>query len=36
MRKFYLMYPIIQMSEKLTWSYICELVTIDDQLKREF
>ena len=46
MRKFYLMYPsfqisdksapIFQMSEKLTWSHICELVTIDDQLEREF
>ena len=28
--------PIFQMSEKLTWSHICELVTIDDQLEREF
>ena len=53
MRKFYLMYPICQMSDKsgrqsiqtsgicqtsdkLTWSHICELVTIDDQLEREF
>ena len=46
MRKFYLMYPnfqmsekstsIFQMSEKLTWSHICELVTIDDPLEREF
>lgn len=46
MRKFYLMYPnfqisdksapIFQTSEKLTWSHICELVTIDDQLEREF
>lgn len=26
---------IIQMSVKLTWSHICELVTIDDQLERE-
>lgn len=24
------------MSEKLTWSHICELVTIDDPLEREF
>ena len=23
-------------SDKLTWSHICELVTIDDQLEREF
>ncbi|MBQ9417548.1 MAG: DUF1016 family protein [Bacteroidales bacterium] len=46
MRKFYLMYPIFQtsdkspqifqMSEKLTWSHICELVTIEDPLEREF
>ena len=53
MRKFYLMYPIIQTSDKsglsilptsgicqtsdkLTWSHICELITIDDQLEREF
>ena len=45
MRKFYLMYPICQTSEKslvppicqtlsdkLTWSHICELITIDDPL----
>lgn len=47
MRKFYLMFPnfqmsdklnppILQMSEKLTWSHICELITIDDSLEREF
>jgi hypothetical protein len=47
MRKFYLLYPIcqtsdkseptiIQMSDKLTWSHICELITIDDPLEREF
>ena len=36
MRKFYLMYPICQTSDKLTWSHICELVTIDDQLERDF
>ena len=57
MRKFYLMYPNFQISdkstpifqtsekslptcqttsEKLTWSHICELVTIDDPLEREF
>ncbi len=46
MRKFYQMYPnfqtsdksasIFQTSEKLTWSHICELVTIDDELEREF
>ncbi len=53
MRKFYLMYPICQtsdksgspilqkpeicqMSDKLTWSHICELITIDDPLEREF
>ena len=27
---------IFQTSDKLTWSHICELVTIDDQLEREF
>lgn len=47
MRKFYLMFPILQTSdksvlsifqtsEKLTWSHICELITIDDPLVREF
>ncbi len=36
MRKFYLMYPICQTSDKLTWSHICELVTIDDRLERDF
>lgn len=53
MRKFYLMFPIFQtsekselaicqtsekcqMSDKLTWSHICELITIDDPLEREF
>lgn len=46
MRKFYLMFPNFQTSEKsssnfqtsekVTWSHICELVTIDDQLEREF
>lgn len=25
-----------QTSDKLTWSHICELITIDDQLEREF
>lgn len=46
MRKFFLMYPncqtsdksdsICQMSDKLTWSHICELLTIDDPLERQF
>ena len=27
---------ICQTSDKLTWSHICELVTIDDELEREF
>ena len=48
MRKFYLMYPIFQTSEKssnapicqtsekLTWSHICELITIDGDLERQF
>ena len=34
MRKFYLMYPICQTSDKLTWSHICELVTIDEPIKK--
>lgn len=37
MRKFYLVYPICQtLSDKLSWSHICELITIDDKLEREF
>ena len=33
MRKFYLYYPICQtVSDKLSWSHICELITIDDDL----
>lgn len=37
MRKFYLLYPICQtMSDKLSWSHICELITIDDELERSF
>ncbi len=37
MRKFYMYYPICQtMSDKLSWSHICELITIDDDLERSF
>lgn len=37
MRKFYLTYPICQtLSDKLSWSHICELITIDDELERSF
>lgn len=37
MRKFYLMYPICQtVSDKLSWSHICELITIEDDLERNF
>ena len=37
MRKFYLLYPICQtLSDKLSWSHICELITIDDELERKF
>lgn len=47
MRKFYLLFPICQtsektetaicqMSDKLSWSHICELITIDDPLERKF
>ena len=28
------MYPICQTSDKLTWSHICELVTIDEPIKK--
>lgn len=37
MRKFYLMYPNCQtVSNKLSWSHICELIKIDDDLERSF
>ncbi len=46
MRKYYLLFPKcqttdklvanFQASDKLTWSHICELITIDDDLEREF
>ena len=46
MRKFYLMFPNFQTSdkseanfqtsEKLTWSHICELITIEDELMVEY
>lgn len=37
MRKFYLLYPICQtLSDKLSWSHICELITISDDLERSF
>lgn len=37
MRKFYLLYPNFQtLSEKLSWSHICELITIEDDLERSF
>lgn len=37
MRKFYLCYPICQtLSDKLSWSHICELIKIDDELERSF
>lgn len=37
MRKFYLLYPNFQtLSEKLSWSHICELITIEDYLERSF
>lgn len=37
MRKFYILYPIFQtVSEKLSWSHICELITIEDELERGF
>lgn len=37
MRRFYLVYPNFQtLSRKLTWSHICELLMIDDDLERQF
>jgi len=37
MRKFYLRYPNCQtVSDNLSWSHICELITIDDDLERKF
>ncbi len=37
MRKFYLKYSDCQtVSDKLSWSHICELIKIDDELERNF
>ena len=37
MRKFYLRYPNCQtVSDKLSWSHICELIKVDDDLERSF
>lgn len=40
MRKFYVFYPnLLDMSDKfkkLTWSHICEIIKIDDELERNF
>lgn len=40
MRKFYILYPnLSDMSDKfkkLTWSHICEIIKIDDELERNF
>lgn len=37
MRKFYQYYQIFQtVSEKLSWSHICELLSIEDELERKF
>lgn len=37
MRKFYLKYSNCQtVSDKLSWSHICELIKIDDELERNF
>lgn len=36
-RKFYLCYPICQtVSDKLSWSHICELIIINDEIERSF
>ncbi len=37
MRRFYLLYPNFQtVSRKLSWSHVCELLAIDDDLERSF
>jgi len=37
MRLLYLRFPICQnLSDKLTWSHYCELISIDDELERSF
>lgn len=37
MRKFYVYYPNFQtVSGKLSWSHICELLKVDDELERSF
>ena len=37
MRRFYQCYQIFQtLSEKLSWSHICELISISDELERKF
>lgn len=37
MRKFYMLYQdLSDMSDKLSWSHICELIKIDDELERAF
>lgn len=37
MRKFYLLYPICQsITDKLSWTHICELLTISDNDERSF
>ena len=37
MRRFYLVYPNFQtVSIKLSWSHICELIAIDDEVERQF
>lgn len=37
MRRFYILYPSYQsLSAKLSWSHICELLMIDDDLERSF
>jgi predicted nuclease of restriction endonuclease-like (RecB) superfamily len=37
MRKFYEYYPIFQtVSGKLTWSHLCEIISIENELERDF
>ena len=37
MRQFYIVYPICStLSNKLSWSHICELIAIDDGVERQF
>lgn len=36
MKNFYITYPIVQTSERLSWSHYCELIGIKDENERKF